>query len=134
MRTIKFRAKHKGRWVYGSVKFYYGAIDDSSIFRGSVDPELYSVGLTGAQIFDPKSYSTYAVDADTVGQFTGLLDEAGTEIYEGDIITNGKHTGAVKWMPGKCCFQISPGGVFLSSRCRVIGNVYDKKEAGNDEQ
>ena len=133
-REIKFRGKRLSegnptdRWAYGSLRCDYGGINSDSIFNRDSDPELYSVGIRACEIYNPKTHNTCAVNPDTVGQYTGLRDTKGAEIYEGDIVTTGKHTGEVKWMPGKCCFQISPGGVFLSPRCEVVGNIFDNPE------
>lgn len=57
-REIKFRGKstNNGKWVYA---------------------ELHALGM---DLFNE------CVNEDTIGQFTGLRDKGGKEIYEGDII------------------------------------------------
>ena len=121
MREIKFRGRDGDDWYYGS---------------------LFVNECGHTAISAPKSFWMKPVNADTVGQFTGMYDAEGREIYEGDILSNGRDTVAVSYSIEFAAFVGLYNGredlVLNLDDCidqpldelklKVIGNVYDNPD------
>ena len=138
MREIKFRGKRSdnGEWVYG---FY------SEIL--GVEEGYYIINENDEYHVRPK----------TVGQYTGLKDKNGVEIYEGDVLACGGEdewyvSGWVRYFDdpicmyaGKFCLADDAEGHIsdfwegnwpeIIEHDEVIGNIHDNPELleANDE-
>lgn len=120
MRIIKFRALgFEGSWHYGFVA------------KGNESAVINPINKDGSVSMDINIY----VKPETIGQYIGLRDINGKEVYEGDIVRlhrNGKYTYVVKWREGCAefvgrCRETGLGLANLNENreIEVIGNIYE---------
>ena len=128
-REIKFRGIAEfgdlsGKWVYGSLVYDY----DNETFIS-----VSGYGHTGSAFS-----GCYKVLPETVGQFTGLKDKNGMEIYEGDIVKNESagFFGVIKFKDSAFIIDIDKikGTLFAclqTDSFEVMGNMHDNPELLN---
>lgn len=133
-RQIKFRGKliNSEQWMYGGY-YYHKPTDEQRI----IAPTLNVKSIL----------NDWNVQPESIGQFTGLLDRNGKEIYDGDIITvRGNYPRVILW--DKVSWAIMPCELYndkhfwvmnlqhpgsdwwelFADEIDVVGNIYDNPE------
>ena len=159
-REIKFRGKMipENEWIFGTIL----RIPAPPVCFGKSETDKYYIQFPDPRYMPdwnmPYKMVQGEVNPDTIGQYTGLHDKNGKEIYEGDIVLyqdwemayegGGNDSfinkGIVEYCEDNCCFNVTErqtvdlADVLYKDNedLEVIGNIYDNPEllGGEDER
>ena len=127
MREILFRAKgvDNGQWIYG---YLLKNINGDCAIQQEINAVKNGWWL---------SCVVLPVITETVGQFTGITDKNGTEIFEGDIVKANfpyAKIGIVEFDKKRCSFYVKPidgfaaydkGYKMNANKLEIIGNIHE---------
>lgn len=123
MRTIKFRGNvvlghASNQWKEGDL-IQYHMQEDQQIYNANIRS---SYGIV------------YAINPKTLGQFTGLYDKNGKEVFEGDVVKLPAGNMRVSFSDG--AFVLIPPKTnviyealgLIEDEYEIIGNIHDNPE------
>lgn len=138
MREILFRGKQitDRMWVVGGIE-----LRDNKVYivrRAKYRPSTHDFDVSECYLSNPNC-ATYSIEVDpeTVGQFTGLIDENGDKIFEGDIVyvyrnlrETFRYKTDVEYLDGGFSPFANPNWSPLPnpSEVKIIGNIHDNPE------
>ena len=101
MRTIKFRGKSKStkQWVYGYVREIWASKQEDCRYVICPSMSFENDGFTDSEETE--------VIPETVGEFSGMTDKNGNDIYENDIVFYDNHISKCSFLKGSfVCWPI----------------------------
>ncbi len=145
MREILFRGKRvdNGEWVWGlPIKTYDTEIGKNSADYANPVPVVLMAsgrivlecGCDDVPYFNIDEYPI--VNPETVGQYTGLSDKNGRNIFDGDVVRvyypfDDPENCVVSWSKEGARWDFGGCDAYFctpSKNCEIIGNIFDNPE------